>query len=161
MKEINAEHIKVLLEFLGGCNYFGLLGLKVCEIKSGYCRVEISLSEKHQNPFGGIHGGVYASLIDCAAFWSVYCDLDEESGLVTLDLKVDYLAAIKGGKAVVEGKRIKTGRTVCLSEAIVTDGEGKLLAHGTSKQLVTQGLQSIKRSAAERGVILPSKFSLS
>ncbi len=118
----------------------------------------MDLEPKHQNPFGGVHGGVYATLIDCAAFWSVYSDIAEDSGLITLDLKVDYLAAIKGGRAVVEGRRIKAGKTVCLSEASVTDLSGKLLAHGSSKQLVTQGLQSVKTSAEALGIILPPKF---
>lgn len=158
MRELNSEHIEEVVAFLGRCNYFNLLGLRVLDVGPGYSRVEMNFGSKHLNPFGGIHGGVYATLIDCASFWAAYADIDEDAGLITLDLKVDYLAAVKNGKAIVEGKRIKSGRTICLTEARVTDENGKLLAHGSSKQLVTQGLQSIKLSAAASGVLLPPKF---
>ena len=158
MRELNRDHIDAVIQFLARCNYFNLLGLKVLDVGQGYSRVEMDFSDRHLNPFGGIHGGVYATLIDCASFWAVYSDIEEDAGLITLDLKVDYLAAIKKGKAIVEGKRIKAGRTICLSEAHVTDENGKLLAHGSSKQLVTDGLQSIKLSAAAGGILLPPKF---
>ncbi|MFR3091307.1 MAG: hypothetical protein ACLTMP_05855 [Eggerthella lenta] len=26
-----------------------------------------------RNAFGGAHGGAYASLLDCAAYWALYC----------------------------------------------------------------------------------------
>jgi uncharacterized protein (TIGR00369 family) len=46
------------------------------------------------NPFGGLHGGVYASAIDTAAYWSAYFDLPEENGLISIDIKVDFLAPV-------------------------------------------------------------------
>ena len=107
----------------------------------------------------GLHGGVYASVIDTAAYCAVYCEVDKDAGLISLDLKVDDLATIKGGKLIVEGKRIKIGRTICLSEATVSDEQGKLLAYGTSKQMVTQGLQSMKQAVMAMGYhSLPPKF---
>lgn len=89
-----------------------------------------AMEKKHLNPFGGIHGGVYSSLIDTAAYWAVYCELDENIGLISLDLNVDNLAPVKEGKLIVKGRRIKIGRNVCLAEAMVTNEEGKPLAHG-------------------------------
>jgi hypothetical protein len=44
----------------------------------------MGIEKKHMNPFGGIPGGVYASAIDTAAYWSAYCDLPEEKGLVSI-----------------------------------------------------------------------------
>ncbi len=117
------------------------------------------MDTKHLNPFGGIHGGVYASIIDTAAYWAVYCELEEDAGLISLDLKVDNLSTAKEGKLIVEGRQIKVGRSICLSEATVTDTQGKLLAHGTSKQMVTQGLQSIDQAVVAMGhQALPPKF---
>ena len=119
----------------------------------------MNLDTKHLNPFGGIHGGVYASIIDTAAYWAVYCELEEDAGLISLDLKVDNLSTAKEGKLIVEGRQIKVGRSICLSEATVTDTQGKLLAHGTSKQMVTQGLQSIDQAVVAMGhQALPPKF---
>ncbi|QPM68417.1 PaaI family thioesterase [Atribacter laminatus] len=159
MKTINPEHIKVILDIINQSPYLKLLSIKVSELQSGYCKVEVDLGKKHLNPFGGAHGGVYASLIDTATFCAVYCDLRENISLITIDLKVDNLSSAKEGKLVVEGKQIKVGRSICLSEATIKDIHGKLLAHGTSKQLILEGMQSISQAASIMGYqSLPPKF---
>jgi len=159
MKTINQEHIKVILDIINQSQYLKLLSVKVCELQSGYCMAEVDLEEKHLNPFGGVHGGVYASLIDTVAFLAVYCDLRENVGLITIDLKVDNLASAKEGKLVVEGKQIKVGRSICLSEATVKDIYGKLIACGTSKQLILEGMQLISQAASGMEYqSLPPKF---
>ena len=159
MKTINPEHIKVVLDIINTSSYLKLLSVKVCELRSGFCKAEVDLEEKHLNPFGGTHGGVYASLIDTATFWAVYCDLKENVGWITIDLKVDNLAASKEGRLIVEGKQIKVGRTICMSEATIKDKHNKILAYGTSKQLILEGVQSIKQAASVLGYrSLPPKF---
>lgn len=159
MNNLNPEHIKAVLELINQAPFFKLLSMEVHTLDLGYCRVEVDLDTKHLNPFGGLHGGVYAALIDTAAYWAVYCDLDEDAGLISLDLNVDNLSTVKDGKLIVEGNRIKVGRSICLAEATVTDGQGKLLAHGSSKQMVTRGLQSIPQAITAMGYPpLPPKF---
>jgi uncharacterized protein (TIGR00369 family) len=95
--------------------------MKVSEMGKGFAKVEMDIENKHLNPFGGVHGGVYSSLIDTAAYWAVYCDVEEDAGLISLDVKVDNLAPLKEGHLVVEGKRIKAGKTICIADAAVID----------------------------------------
>ncbi len=107
MKKLNPEHIKAILTLINQGPYFRLLSMEVCKLDIGYCRVEVNLEMKHLNPFGGLHGGVYASIIDTAAYWAVYCELEETFGLTSLDLKVDNLSTAKDGKLIVEGETVK------------------------------------------------------
>lgn len=159
MKKLNPEHIKAILNLINQGPYFKLLSMEVSKLDFGYSRVEVNLDMKHLNPFGGLHGGVYASIIDTAAFWAVYCELKEDVGLISLDLNVDNLSTAKNGKLIVEGRQIKIGQSICLSEATVMDTQGKLLAHGTSKQMITAGLQSINQAVTAMGYpSLPPKF---
>jgi len=103
---------------------------------------------------------VYASIIDTAAYYAAYCSVPEDSGLISIDLKVDNLAAVKEGRIIAEGKLVKAGRTICLSEVVVKSPVGKLLAHGTSKLLVTRDLQTLEQTVAARGhEPLPPKFA--
>jgi uncharacterized protein (TIGR00369 family) len=143
MALLNPDHIRTVLRSINQGPFFKLLSMTVSEIGTGFSVVEIVMETKHLNPFGGIHGGVYASIIDTAAFWSVYCDIDERVGLITVDLKTDLLSPVKEGKIIAKGNRIKTGRTICLAEATVFDRNQKMLAHGTSKMMITQGGQTI------------------
>jgi len=158
-RKLNPEHVEAVINLINRGPYFQLLSMVVRDIGPGYSLVEANMEGKHLNPFGGIHGGVYSSLIDTAAYWAVYCELDENVGLISLDLKVDNLAPVKEGKLIVKGRRIKIGRNVCLAEAMVTNEEGKPLAHGTSKQMITRGLQTIEQAVIAMGSKpLPPKF---
>jgi S-adenosylmethionine:tRNA-ribosyltransferase-isomerase (queuine synthetase) len=72
---------------------------------------------------------------------------------------VDNISIIQSGKVIVEGRQIKAGRTICFSEGTIKDENGKILAHGISKVLVTNGLQTINQAVMEMGYEpLPPKF---
>lgn len=146
MKKINPEHIKKVIELVNQGPYFKLLSMSIKELDIGSSRVEIDLEEKHLNLFGGINGGVYSSLLDTSTYWALYCDIEENAGILTLDLKVDILAPVKSGKLISMGRRIKAGRNICLSEASVTDQDGKLLAIGSSKQMITANIPSMREA---------------
>ena len=78
--------------------------------------------------------------------------MDEDAGMTTVDLKVNYLAPAQGGKLIARGRRIKLGKRIALGEAEVIDQENKLLAHGTSTKIILRDLEV----AFERS--LPPKF---
>lgn len=159
MTELNPEHLKAVINAINNGPYFRHISMKVTEIGSGYSVVVMKIGKEHMNPFGGLHGGAYASAIDTAAYWSAYCDMPKESGLVSIDLKVDFLAPVLHEKVIINGKRIKSGKTICLAEAKMCDQRGKLLAHGTSKLMVIRGKQSIQDVVDYVGSTqLPNKF---
>jgi uncharacterized protein (TIGR00369 family) len=159
LRTINPAHVKALLELINRGPYFELLSMKVTELGVGYSRVEAHLENKHLNPFGAIHGGVYSSIIDTAAYWSVYCELDEDAGYTSLDVSVNNLSMINDGIITVEGRSIKIGKSICVAEASARDAAGRLLAHGTSKLMLLQGKQSIGHAIEAMGhKALPPKF---
>jgi uncharacterized protein (TIGR00369 family) len=94
--------------------------------------VEIDLDHRHLQPFGVVHGGVFASIIDAAGFWAVYSQADPAVGMTTVELKLNYLAPAANGRLIALGRSIKLGRSLGLGEARVESEEGRLLAHGTT-----------------------------
>lgn len=159
MPKLNPEHLSAVIRAINECPFFKHMSIAVTQIGIGYSEVAAEIKKIHMNPFGGLHGGVYASLIDTAAYWSAYCNLPEENGLVSIDLKVDFLAPVIDGKVVIKGQTIKSGRTIFLSEAKMYDGNRRILAHGTSKLMVTHNQQSINDVAEYVGSkTLPKKF---
>jgi uncharacterized protein (TIGR00369 family) len=143
LPELNPEHLKAVIRAINQGPFFRHMSMRVTEIGTGYAVVVIDIGKEHMNPFGGLHGGAIASAIDTAAYWSAYCELPEESGLVSIDLNVDFLAPVAGERVMVNGQRIKSGKTIYLAEARMSDRKGKVLAHGTSKLMVTRNQQSI------------------
>ncbi len=159
MSELNPKHVEAVMTMINQGYYFKHLSMFVKDIGMGYSLVEVDIGDEHLNPFGGLHGGVYASAIDTAAYWAVYGELEEDAGYITIDLKVDYLAPVSGGKMIVKGRRIKLGKTMCLAEATAFDQTDKWLAHGTSKMMVVQGLQTIANAIDFTSAVpVPPKF---
>lgn len=136
MRKINPEYMDVVCRGAGRSPYFSLLSMELQEFGIGRSLLEIVVSEKHLQPFGVVHGGVFATLVDAAAFWAVYPEVDEDCGMTSVDLKLNYLAPAAAGKLIARGRRIKLGKTLGLGEAEVTDEHGKILAHGTSTVIV-------------------------
>jgi uncharacterized protein (TIGR00369 family) len=112
----------------------------------------VEAQEKHLQPYGLVHGGVLASVVDAACFWAVYAQVPDGTGMTTVELKLNYLAPVSGGKLRAEGRCIKAGKTICLGEARVEDAKGKLLAHGTSTLMVLPDLQLADQAS------LPPKY---
>ena len=84
MREPNPEHIEAVLNLINQGPYFKHLSMPVKEIGIGYSLVELDLGKEHLNPFGGVHGGVYASAIDTAAYWAVYCEVNRKFALAVM-----------------------------------------------------------------------------
>ncbi len=153
MKNPNPEYIKRINEIVNICPYFELLSMKLIDAGIGYSSLEIELARKHLQPFGVVHGGVFSSIIDAAAFWSVYYGIEDPNvGITTVDLKLNYLAPAVSGKLMASGRQIKVGKTLGYAEAQVTDQQNKVLAHGTSTVIMLPG------KALEADPPLPPKF---
>jgi len=159
MVSLNPDHVQAVMKAINRGPFFNHLSMPVKEMGMGYSIVDLKVCYEHMNPFGGIHGGVYASVIDTAAYWAAYCELEEKVGLISIDLKIDYLAPISQGLIITKGRSIKIGKSMCLAEATAKNEEGKWLAHGTSKMMVTKGLQTIEDALNFTGLkTLPPKF---
>lgn len=159
MRKINPEHINALIDLMNRGPYLKLLSMKICELNVGYSKVEIDLDDKHLNPFGGVHGGVFSSIIDSAAYLAAYCELDENTGYTSIDLTVNNLSMVSKGKITAEGRTIKIGKSLCVTEATVKDATGRLLAQGSSKLMVLKGKQSVNHAVEAMGYdALPPKF---
>ena len=138
--DLNSAYVEQVNRLVNNSPYFQLLSMVLVDAGPGFSRMEISLAEKHLQPFGFVHGGVYASLIDAAAFWALFYEIEDPgAGATSVDLKLNYLAPAVSGRLIANGRRIRLGRTLGYAEATVTDEEGKLLAHGTSTLMILPG----------------------
>lgn len=160
MPSVNPAHTRALMALLNKAPYFALLGMEFQAMEEGYCRLVLPLSyDRHGNSFGGVHGGVYSSIIDTVAYWALYCQMPADQGYTSLDLNVTNLGMVSSGTLIAEGHVVRAGRSICLSEATVKNETGKLLAHGTSKLMVLEGKQSIHTLLdTMEGTSLPPKF---
>lgn len=140
MKRLNPEHVRIYLEKFNSAPVFQALSMQIREAEPGHSKVEIALEQKHLHPFGFVHGGIVATIVDTAALWAVFYSLeDEDAGMISVDLSLNFLAKVSTGLLTAVGTQIKLGKRLGYSSVEVTDDSGELIAHGTSTLLVQEG----------------------
>jgi uncharacterized protein (TIGR00369 family) len=116
-----------------------LIGLVLEEAGSGEATMSLDVQERHANPMGTVHGGILCDLADGAMGMAFASTLDEGESFTTLELKINFLKPVWSGLLTAEGKVLKAGRTVSLTECRVTDESGSLVAHATSTCMTLRG----------------------
>ena len=135
----NPDYIAAIQASVHRAPYPELIGLRIAELDFDRCRIDLDLAQRHLQPFGIVHGGVIATLIDTATFWAGFMRLPEDAGLVNVDLKLNYLKAVSRGQLRAEGTCLRAGRQLSYTEARVFDEAGELVAHGTSTLMALPG----------------------
>ncbi|MBI4776030.1 MAG: PaaI family thioesterase [Deltaproteobacteria bacterium] len=136
MKELNPEWTAAIRGHVNACPHFSLQSMVIEELSLGMARVEIDVRQKHLQPFGMVHGGVFSTLIDSAGFWAYYTEVISGAGMTTVEMKLNYLAPALNGRLIGTGRTIKVGRTLGLADARIEDQRGRLLAYGTVTLMV-------------------------
>jgi len=115
-----------------------LMGFDIEEVGEGRVVFAVEPQEYHYNPIGMVHGGLAATLLDSAMGCAIHSLLPEGRAYTTLELKVNYIRALKRdtGRVRAIGKVIHLGGKVATAEGSVIDGAGKLYAHGTTTCLL-------------------------
>ncbi len=108
------------------------------EAEPGRVSFSMTPSEFHLNPFGLVHGGVLAALIDTAMGCAVHSLLPVGAGYLTSELNVRYLrpATVGSGALVCTGDVVIAGRRSVVAQARITDDAGREVAIGGCTCLV-------------------------
>ena len=109
-----------------------LLGFVLKSLEPGHAVFEMEADERHHNPMGTLHGGVYCDLADAAMGYAYAATLAEGESFTTVELKINFLRAVRQGKLTAEAKVVKAGSALGYVECAVTDQTGKLVARAAS-----------------------------
>jgi uncharacterized protein (TIGR00369 family) len=114
------------------------LGYDVVEAESGRATITIDPTGAHLNPWGTVHGGLAATLLDSCMGLAIQSALEKGIGSTTLEFKISLVRPItlETGQIRAEGTLLNCGRRVGTAEGRVTDAKGRLLAHGTTTCLI-------------------------
>ena len=135
----NPAYVAAVQEMVHASPYPALIGLVIAALDFDSCRIELTLRKDHLQPFGIVHGGVLATLIDTATFWAAFMRLPDDAGLVNVDLKLNYLKAVVDGNLRAEGECLRAGRQISYTVASVYNDANELVAHGTSTMMALPG----------------------
>ena len=109
-----------------------LLGIALKAIEPGHALLEMQVNERHHNPMGTLHGGVYCDLADLAMGNAYASTLKEGEAFTTIELKINFLRAVRNASLTAEARVVKAGIAVGYVECDVKDADGKLVARASS-----------------------------
>lgn len=110
------------------------LGIRVEEMTPTRVVAYIDIDERHQQPYGIVHGGVWASVVESVGSHGAAAAAHEMAGhtaVVGVANSTDFLRPHRTGRVRATGTPIFTGRTqqVWLVE-IERESDGKMVARG-------------------------------
>jgi uncharacterized protein (TIGR00369 family) len=101
-------------------------------IEPGHAIFEMEADERHHNPMGTLHGGIYCDLADAAMGFAYASTLGEGEKFTTIELKINFLRAVRKATLTADARVVKAGGTLGYVECEVKDQAGKLVAKAAS-----------------------------
>ena len=80
------------------------------------------------NSLGIVHGGISATLADCTMGSLINQSLPDNVGVVTSEMKLNYMRPGLGKYLVSRAKRVSMGNKLCVAECRIETDQGKLVA---------------------------------
>lgn len=117
------------------------LGLNLTEVAAGRVVATWTAGERHHQPYGIVHGGVHASVVETlgsvgSAVWASE-HLAEGTKVVGVHNSTDFFRAVSDGDLTSTGTPVHQGRTQQLWVVETRDAQDRLVARG---QLRVQNL---------------------
>ena len=109
-----------------------LIGFVLKAIEPGRAVFELRAGERHHNSMGTLHGGVYCDLADAAMGMAYAATLSEGESFTTVELKINFLRAVRDATLTAEAAVVKAGSTLGYVECAVKDEQGRLVAKAAS-----------------------------
>lgn len=107
--------------------YLELHGVRIAEVDPKRVVLTLDVEEKHQQPYGIVHGGVYCTLAESAASIGAVIAQDGRPA-VGQSNHTDFLRATRSGTLTAVATPVHVGRSVQLWNVEITDDRDRVVA---------------------------------
>jgi acyl-CoA thioesterase len=128
--EITSDREQAIREKFAINNFPVHLGFELDSVEYGRARLSAEVKPELLQLQGVMHGGAIASLIDTAVAFAIMGASTGEARFTTVEMKVNYLKSVSGGRVLAEARIIRDGRRIVVADCDVFDSEGDLAAKG-------------------------------
>lgn len=132
-KERIDEYIKTFREKSPITSFFGM---ELSFTDGGSAVVDLPYNPNLDHGFGGIHGGVYATLMDTAGWYTAVATQDEDCWVATAELSMHLLEPVKQTSLRAVGRLIKSGKRQNIVEVFLYDANQRLVGHATGTFMI-------------------------
>lgn len=130
-----------LLRLFNGSSRLGaLLGMKLSFDEQGRAVMELPYNSRLDHARGGTHGGVIATLLDNAGWFTCAAAHPGDSWVATTELTVHLLRPALRTDLRATGEILKTGKRQDVARMECRDSRGQLVAHGVGTFVYLENL---------------------
>ena len=109
--------------------FIKLVGLRIEEATGDRVVLTCPVTPDLHQPFGLVHGGVYATMAETAASVAGALWFGDQGNVVGVSNHTDFLRAVRRGELRAEATPLSRGRTTQLWQIEIGDDQGRLVAH--------------------------------
>ena len=122
---------------LGGFN--NAMGLHFTKASPEEYVAEIEITDHHLQPYGLVHGGIYAGMIETLCSTGAALTVWEENKhTVGLENNTSFLRAVRGGRLRCTARPLVLGKRSHVWEADIHDDKDRLVAAGRVRMMVLE-----------------------
>ncbi len=137
MDEFPENVLKLINENLGGFN--NALGLRFTKATRDEYVAELDINKSHLQPYGLVHGGVYAGMIETLCSTGAALTVwDEGKNAVGLENSTAFLKAVRSGRLRCTARPLVLGKRSHVWEAGIHDDQNRLVATGRVRMMVLE-----------------------
>ena len=103
--------------------FIKFVGIQAPQLGKGYARFVLPFKPELANSIGLLQGGMIAALADETVAFALYSLVKEGETITPVEMKINFLGAVKEGEVEAEAHIFKRGRTISLGEAVVRQGD--------------------------------------
>ncbi|MDZ7861867.1 PaaI family thioesterase [Acidovorax sp.] len=110
------------------------LGARLARIEPGAVDIELDWAAALTQQHGFLHAGMVATALDSACGYAGFTLMGDDAAVLTIEFKINLLAPAQGERFRMEGRVLKPGRTIT-----VTEGRAYALGAQGDKLVATMG----------------------
>ena len=117
-----------LREFFQSIPFNKLVGIRLVRTHADGVTIECTLRPELMNGSAVLHGGVAATLADVAVGAAITHRLKRTRAATTVEMKLNYLRPVAGGKLRARAHLLRVGSTLCIGRVDLIDDTRQLAA---------------------------------
>ena len=98
--------------------------------------VDLPYNPNLDHALGGVHGGVYATMIDTAGWFTAAATTDRSCWVATSEFTIHLLEPVLRAPLRSVGRLVKVGKRQVVAEMRLEDGGGRLVGHGVGTFII-------------------------
>jgi uncharacterized protein (TIGR00369 family) len=132
------ELLRVFNEVAPIAKYFGM---RLSYSDEGSAVIHMPHNPNLDHALGDVHGGVYATLLDSAGWFTAALAYERSLYLTTSDLSIRFLQPVHASPLKAVGRLIKCGKRLAIAEMHLYDEQDQLVGHATGTFVVLQNVE--------------------